>query len=627
MNCRALMIVVGMTLCGATMVQGQTLERIIADIYGQLTEDDAENVDYEQLYDDLIELATNPIDLNNATDEQLMKLPFLNQRQRDDIRYFAYMYGGFHSTEELQLVSSLASYDIRNITPFVRFEKRIRNDSIQEKKWRDGLTEKIRHTATVRGDYRSSTDVSPYYITARYQLSSQGKLKIGVNATKYAGQQWDKKGFNHYGLYAELTDLNKIVHRIAIGDYRADYGAGLVIGSQWMSSVSQLMTSSRTRGIRARSSASQSGTYLRGAGIELKPTENYEIAVFYSFRHNADRDTNQHIAGLHTAYNWKHFTLGATVTGRFASALKDYSDRIYTANYARGTKTFTAGINYSLTFKNVNFNGEFAATPNGVATFNTLTLTPAARLRIVMSQRYYSPHFDNPYAHAFSRYSRLNDELGLYLGMQWNINSDWMLRAYADGNASRFTKSRIYQPTTGFEYAIQTIGNNGANNFDIRLRWRRSEENYDEPDAPTRHAENVDKAQIRFIYSRSTRGFSCATQVHGTLAKRQHSRPTLGAALTQRLSYTMNKFSVSAQFTAFQATDYNNRIYVYERDVLYAFSMPVLQGTGARYTVNMSWRIIPQLTMQMSAAQTIYAQTTSSNKRPFTIRLQMRFNI
>ena len=89
----------------------------------------------------------------------------------------------------------------------------------------------------------------------------------------------------------------------------------------------------------------------------------------------------------------------------------------------------------------------------------------------------------------------------------------------------------------------------------------------------------------------------------------------------------MNKFSVSAQFTAFQATDYNNRIYVYERDVLYAFSMPVLQGTGARYTVNMSWRIIPQLTMQMSAAQTIYAQTTSSNKRPFTIRLQMRFNL
>ena len=615
------------SLAATPQTTAQPLERIITDIYGQLTEDGADDVDYEQLYDDLADLAANPIDINNATDAELERLPFLNQKQRDDIRYFTYMYGGFHSIAELQLIRSLADYDIRNIAPFVFFAIRQKTDTITPAKWSAGLADKSRHTVTLRTDYRSTADISPYYITARYQYVSKGKIKAGVSATKYAGQPWDRQGFNHYGLYAELSNISNVVSRIAIGDYRADYGAGLVMGSQWMSSVSVLMSARRQQGIRARSSASQTGTYLRGAAIELHPTDKSQISVFYSFRHLAQRDTNQHIAGMHAAYRWKHFALGATVAGRFASAFNDYADRIYTVNYMRSTKSITAGIDYQLSFKKADFNGELAFTPHGLATHNTLSVSPSRLFRLTVSQRYYSPRFDNPYAHTFSRYSRVNDELGLYIGMQWYIGSKWTLRAYADGHATRFAKSRIYQPATGFEYMAQAVCRHMANTFDVRLKWRRDEENYANPEAPTRSAETVDRGQARFTYSRTIGTFSCATQLYGTLAKRQHYRHTLGAAITQRLAYSIAKFSVSAQLTAFQATEYNNRIYIYERDVLYAFSMPSLQGAGLRYAVNVSWHVIPQLTIQLHAAQTLYAQTTSYDKKPFVLRLQARLRI
>ena len=72
-----------------------------------------------------------------------------------------------------------------------------------------------------------------------------------------------------------------------------------------------------------------------------------------------------------------------------------------------------------------------------------------------------------------------------------------------------------------------------------------------------------------------------------------------------------------AQF--FDAKDWANRIYLYEHDVLYAFSIPAVYGFGGRAYLCLRWQIIPQLTLYFRASETVYAkQWAASHSRPIT---------
>ena len=59
--------------------------------------------------------------------------------------------------------------------------------------------------------------------------------------------------------------------------------------------------------------------------------------------------------------------------------------------------------------------------------------------------------------------------------------------------------------------------------------------------------------------------------------------PTYGIALSQDLNLDFGKISLSNRFSLFDTDDYNNRQYLYEKNVLYAFSIPALSGRGIRW--------------------------------------------
>ena len=52
--------------------------------------------------------------------------------------------------------------------------------------------------------------------------------------------------------------------------------------------------------------------------------------------------------------------------------------------------------------------------------------------------------------------------------------------------------------------------------------------------------------------------------------------------ISQDLNFDFGKVSISNRFSLFDTDDYNNRQYLYEKNVLYAFSIPALNGRGIR---------------------------------------------
>jgi hypothetical protein len=61
------------------------------------------------------------------------------------------------------------------------------------------------------------------------------------------------------------------------------------------------------------------------------------------------------------------------------------------------------------------------------------------------------------------------------------------------------------------------------------------------------------------------------------------------------------------RIAVFDAVDYDTRIYTYENDLLYSFSVPALSGRGTRFYINLSYRINRNWSLWLKFAQTWYS--------------------
>lgn len=56
----------------------------------------------------------------------------------------------------------------------------------------------------------------------------------------------------------------------------------------------------------------------------------------------------------------------------------------------------------------------------------------------------------------------------------------------------------------------------------------------------------------------------------------------------------------------FETGGYDSRMYAYENDVLYSFSIPVFYDKGYRYYININYDVSKKISLWLRLAQTIY---------------------
>jgi len=81
-----------------------------------------------------------------------------------------------------------------------------------------------------------------------------------------------------------------------------------------------------------------------------------------------------------------------------------------------------------------------------------------------------------------------------------------------------------------------------------------------------------------------------------------------GYLLYQDIQYKPEKlpFDMSFRYALFNTDDYDTRIYAYESDVLYKFSVPAYSYQGQRYYLLFHWDVLPKLDFWLRFSQTIY---------------------
>lgn len=609
------------------------IDEVILDIYNAVTE--FGEVDYEQLQTDLYTLHESPIDLNNTSDEELTQLYFLSPQQIDAILAYAYRHP-FESLYELRLIPELADYEIRDLLPFVQITNH--QSLITNELYAKEVFAKAHHEIITRIDARNieayeGTD--PIYTQFRYRFDFRRRVTFGVQLRRPAG------GFARdlqYGAYLQLNDIAPHLHTLVAGNFQASFGQGLVLAPVFHAGKSMYVTSigQQREGLRYYSSVDGQGLHGAGAALRWKwnKTTRLDVSALYSMR-RANDSTWHHLLGANLTLRHKKLQVEMTaIENLWSDSIHPYTNAKYNRHYFRGRNQAVIGASFRYNHGWFDAFAELATAQNheiinqqsqiknqkwGIGTIVGCRFYPTNGVSLLALYRYYSPYFDNALGYAFSETSRIGDENGGYLGFDITRLRNWRFIGYGDifyfsgykyglGDATRtlgydaMAEAQYYKPLNS---KLSTL------NFTIRLRAKQKGEQA--------------TYSARFLFDWSRGGWSLRTTLDANLTNQQ-SIP-YGVSIAQDIAYDFSTpytlhptpLSIRLRLQFFDAQNWTNRIYCYEHDVLYAFSIPAVYGLGGRAYLCLRWQIIPQLALYFRASETVYARKwAAAHSRPLT---------
>jgi len=84
------------------------------------------------------------------------------------------------------------------------------------------------------------------------------------------------------------------------------------------------------------------------------------------------------------------------------------------------------------------------------------------------------------------------------------------------------------------------------------------------------------------------------------------SRATRGMVILQDITRSHRKFSVSGRYALIDTDSYDNRLYVYEKDVWIAFSFPPYSGVGVRNYILLQYSVSRKIDLWLRWAHQRY---------------------
>lgn len=540
--------------------QPVSIDDILEDIYNQLAEEG--DVPMEDVQEELLDLAANPINLNHTTANELSKLRFLSDEQIDAILLYQYQHP-LQDIYELQLIDCLHYYDIRNMLPFVCV-----GQAEKEKIYFREIFQFGKHEITLRTDARNIEDFTndPFYAKLRYRFNYKNRIQAGVTMDRASGAPWQDI---HYGGYVQVQDIGPMKNIVA-GNFQASYGYGMVIGSPFKRGKTAYIQSTATtnEGVKKFGSVSDSYNHLHGIGATAKVSHWADVSAFYSLREEKD-SLWHHLIGVNATGRWKRVKVGITAI----------------ENIVADSSQAVIGVNARWNLGKVDIWGELATTQGqqwGVGGIAGVRYTPISDLNLLAIYRYYSADYHNSYANALCSKSKINNEHGGYIGIEYNRLNHWQLSAFGD----------VWK--NGFE-ALAQADFLPQKNYRMHSRFR------------IKRKDEKDTYSLRWNMGYSFGSWNLKTQVDGNLVQSK-DKWSYGWSIFQDVEYRFMSVPIVLQFRAqaFDARKWDNRVYIYENDVLYAYSIPFVYGFGGRFWLNARYKISDIFSLYLRLSETVY---------------------
>ncbi len=628
----------------------------------------AERTDIESDYSDWVEelnlLRQRPVNLNSGDENELRRLFFLNELQIKNLLEYITLYGQLASIYELQVIDGFNEKVVSQILPYISLSPFVTERFSFKKALRYGEPDVLFRFQRVLQQSKGYANVpdslrlanpDAYYLGSRnsllfrLQYSYKDYLNFGIVGDKDAGEPLFPKsdtlhrGFDFYSVHLFLKNMG-FVRQIALGDYHVQFGQGLTMWSGFSvgKAAGSVVMRKRAPALRANASSNEN-SFMRGAATTIA-LGKFDITAFYSNRrvdanllavdsmqaaeemvsalqlsgyHRtpaelADKGAIHEVAeGGHMAYNGQRLRAGLTLFHVDYDLKFQTRDELYRKFQPVLNSNTYAGFDYCFNYRTLTLYGEVSGQMHaGLALLQGLSFTPDPRLAFAMVYRNYEKDFVNNFNAAFGEGSSTNEN-GLYMGMVTSPFNEITLSAYADIYRYTWLKYRVDAPSYGREYSLQLVYNLSRRG-DVIFGFRNmvNPMNVAFSDGKMNQVGESERDYYRLqLNYQAFPWLKLQSRVEITRRRAQGREQESGSLIYQDFQIRPeNKgWSAGFRYLLFDTDSYDTRLYAFEQDVPYTFSVPAFAGKGSRFYLLLSSKLSGKFSVSLRFSQTWYS--------------------
>ena len=536
---------------------------------------------------------------------------------------------------------------------------------------------------TTRTTFRGS----PERLTTRIRLNYDRRVEARLTLDKDPGEafRWEPGtetyGYDHVAGTVAVHDMGRI-ETLVVGDYTAEFGQGVALWrgigfGKGRNPVSPLLRSSR--GIVPFGSTEEN-RFFRGAATTVKLTPSLSVSAFGSRRaldasvQDPAEDTLDTISGLQPAttlsisglhrtdselerkdalqetvmgggveYVWNRVRFGtAAYHSRFDRSFAP-SDRPDTEFDFTGDRATMATVYGTAYLDDYVLFGELARSPDGVlGGVAGAAMDVGSRTEALLLARAYPRDFVSLHGYGFGeRSGATQNEFGLYTGLRLQVADDWQVAAYVDQYRFPWLRFAVPRPTSGIEarVVVEHTPRPWLEHY-VQLRSETKEGGTDVVGPGGRLLDTVQPETRQSIRWDGEYTFSSAltlrTRLEATRYRDPETEDLTGVLLYQDVRWRpVDNLRLDTRLAFFDTDGFDARVFAYEYDLLYAFSVPAFFGTGQRFYVLGRYKPHPSLTLEAKYAVTNFEnvstvgsglnETDGSRVREIGVQLRWRW--
>ena len=637
-------------------------EAVVRDFLEELAAADIPNETYDEIEDDLQNYLEKPLNLNRADEDDLKHLHILNDFQIYTLLDYLHKYGSIYSVNELQTIPGFSQDIITKMGPYITLSPGYDNEKTNPGRLRQKLIFRYGQDLNRKNGFIPDTLSSeiPFpgknrSVQSRYQIKSGGRFIAGITTDQDPGETFKPQSQSFCPDFVSAffeMHLKGFIRQVNIGDFRAGYGQGLVLSSSSQRKGSAIILKPPVTGIRKYSAAAENDM-LRGVAVRMGKGQ-FSLDVFYSrlrrdaiiysdtlpyFKslsstgyHRTGPEADKKDALLQTgggaalSFKTNLFSLGITASGqKFSEDFVFTPDPFNSTRVPKNELIINAGSDIKLSMKNVVLFGEIAIdNAKRIALISGLIaeLHPLVQYSFVF--RDFHPSYLALRSDAFGEKTATRNESGFYTGIEMYPLKKIRLDIFSDHYSSVFPGASFSGPESGNEYFINcTFTPSRDMDLSFRLRYEKDQDKSDGTETGIDIMEIREKLSTRFeLKCNVSPEMKLKSRTEISYFSKENTSWLKGYYCGNDISYEIlhPALKIWFRYAVFDIPGWENRIYAYENDVLYNFSVPAYNSRGTRTIVLFRFIPSPKFDISLRFASTAYPGKRTSGSGVDEIR-------
>jgi hypothetical protein len=620
-----------------SITKGQGTIELIEEIIEQIDPD--QDYHRESLFEVLNDMLNTPVHINQCDSLELISTYLFTPHQVSEILKYRKRYGDIEDLQELSHLDNFTPSFIKSIGPFFVLNPSEKPTQYSGTRLKGHIISSNKYMSPQSKAY---TDKLYYGTPFKHNLRARVRYRnyrIGINIEKDPGESFYTSALNkfttHYSYFINYK-TNGVMKNLILGNYKLLLGQGIALtNTRTIQNPFSPQSGNKQMLIRPSNSSSEA-TDFRGFCTQLHH-DNKNALIFFSYRSmHANADTNQFgktvirsikkdglfrtekeikkhnqlkelVTGINISKKWQYLKVGVLAYyQRFNTAFASDSSNMYKNGNFTGKENIAGSIHFNGIYKKWNYFGEYAMSKNlSNALVLGLALQAHPGLSTGITFRHFGREYQNFYSGGFKKLGGSGEEQGFtfYLHSQFIPLTEVFYRA----NLYKST-GPIFYSNQGVEYETHKLNIlfHPRNDIQISLRYA-----YKKEEREVRETGEMKKTKLltnNLFTLRVNIQAEAWLELRSTIMFRPLKKESYSSLLAQdfRLRPIGKDYSIDIRISLFSIQNWQDRLYLYEHDVLYAFSIPAFTDKGQRAYLNFKYRLFKELQIMAKIGITNY---------------------